>query len=52
MTSYDRIISDESETWSYDEFLESLWPASEYADGVVVALSGLEDSSKLRKLIE
>lgn len=52
MTSYDRIVSDESETWSYGKFVESLWAASEYADGVVVACAGLEDSSKLRKLIE
>lgn len=47
-----RIISDESETWSYNELAESLWPASEFADGAVIAFAGLEDPSKLRKLVD
>ena len=49
-TSYDRIISDELEIWSYGKFAESLSPMNEYADGVVVALARLDDSSKLSSL--
>jgi ankyrin repeat protein len=52
MDPYERILSSESENWSYSEFLEALYPASEYADGVVIAFAGLEDSSKLRQLID
>ena len=52
MDPYERIFDSDTETLSYGELMDSLWPAGESSDGPVIATAGLEDPSKLRELLD